>query len=105
MDITPASFDTAMTALKAPVQNMDNIKNKNPDELKKVADDFEAMFIAQMLAPMFDGLETGGMFGGGKGEEIYRSMMIQEYGREIVKAGGLGISEHVQKSLLALQEQ
>ena len=85
MDITPASFDTAMTALKTPAQNMDNIKNKNPDELKKVADDFEAMFISQMLAPMFDGLETGGMFGGGKGEEIYRSMMIQEYGREIVK--------------------
>ena len=70
----------------------------------KAGEEFEALFIAEMLAPVFKGLETEGMFGGGSGEEIYRSMMVQEYGKAIARSGGIGIADTVQSEILRMQE-
>ncbi len=71
---------------------------------KQAAEEFEAVFLAQMLGPMFDNLETDGMFGGGSSEKIYRSLLVQEYGKSIAKTGGIGISDAVQSEILKLQE-
>ena len=71
---------------------------------KEAAEDFEAVFLAQMLTPIFDGLETDGPFGGGSSEKIYRSLLVQEYGKAIAKSGGIGISDAVQREILQLQE-
>ncbi len=71
----------------------------------KASEEFEALFISEMLAPVFEGLQTEGMFGGGQGEEIYRSLMVQEYGKAIAKAGGIGIADTVQREILRMQEQ
>jgi Rod binding domain-containing protein len=76
----------------------------NEASAAKAAQEFEAMFIAQMLKPMFQGLSTEGMFGGGKGEEMYRSLLIEEYGKTIAKAGGVGIADQVKAEMLKLQE-
>ena len=70
------------------------------DQARKAAEEFEAMFIGQMLTHMFAGIETNEMFGGGHGEDVYRSMMIDEYGKLMSKAGGIGIADHVTKTLL-----
>ncbi|MEO0413309.1 MAG: rod-binding protein [Pseudomonadota bacterium] len=53
---------------------------------------------------MFSGLETDGPFGGGNSEEMYRSMMVQEYGKAISASGGIGISDVIERQLLSLQE-
>ena len=58
----------------------------------------------EMLAPVFKDMETEGLFGGGSGEEIYRSMMVQEYGKAIARAGGIGIADSVQAEILKMQE-
>ncbi len=71
---------------------------------KQAAEDFEAVYLSQMLTPIFDGLETEGPFGGGSSEKIYRSLMVQEYGKSIAKSGGIGISDAVQREILKLQE-
>ncbi|HIP78348.1 MAG TPA: hypothetical protein EYH07_07790 [Kiloniellaceae bacterium] len=71
---------------------------------KKAGEEFEALFISEMLAPVFKDLKTDGLFGGGSGEEIYRSMMVQEYGKAVAKAGGVGIAETVQREILKMQE-
>ena len=36
-------------------------------KIKETADAFEASFLSQMLKPMFEGLSTDGLFGGGQG--------------------------------------
>jgi len=72
--------------------------------LRQAAEDFEAVFLAQMLAPMFETLESDSMFGGGPGEEIYRSMMVEEYGRTLARNGGVGIADQVERELLRIQE-
>ena len=53
---------------------------------------------------MFDGIKTDGPFGGGQGERVFRSIMIQEYGKDAAKRGEFGIAEMVQTQLLRLQE-
>ena len=72
---------------------------------EKAARDFEAVFISQMLTPMFEGIEPDGVFGGGSAENIYKSMMLEEYGKMIAANGGLGIASSVKAEMLALQER
>ena len=74
------------------------------DDVRRAAEEFEAVFIAQMMAPMFEGLETDELFGGGPGEDIYRSVLIEEYGKSIARAGGIGLSDAIQREILRLQE-
>jgi Rod binding domain-containing protein len=74
------------------------------EDVRRAAEEFEAVFLGQMLAPMFEEIGNDPLFGGGPGEQIYRAMLVEEYGRAIAKAGGLGIADAVQQELLSLQE-
>ena len=42
--------------------------------------------------------------GGGPGEEIFRSLMLDQYGRRIAADGGFGLADSVKRQLLSLQE-
>ncbi|HAH11493.1 MAG TPA: chemotactic signal-response protein chel, partial [Alphaproteobacteria bacterium] len=66
-----------------------------PDKVKTAAQEFEAVLIGQMLEPMWAGLDTKGPFGGGTGETIFRSLMIQEIGRQMSDQGGMGLAANV----------
>lgn len=92
---------TVSSPLDAKPFSLSPQKTRDP---KKVGDDFEDMVISQMLKPMFEGLSTDGMFGGGEGEEAFRSVYLDALAGQVVKSGGVGISAQVQKQLLALQE-
>lgn len=72
-------------------------------QAEKVAQDFERMFIAEMLAPMFQGLETDGPTGGGNAEATFRPMLIDQYAEAIAKGGGIGIADSVLKEILRMQ--
>jgi len=73
--------------------------------MRETAEAFEASFLAQMLKPMFDGLKTDGPFGGGQGEETWRSFMIEAMAKQTVKAGGIGLADQVMAQMLKMQEQ
>ncbi|MBA4803294.1 MAG: rod-binding protein [Brevundimonas sp.] len=73
--------------------------------MRETAESFEASFLAQMLKPMFEGLRTDGMFGGGQGEETWRSFMIEAMAKQTVKAGGVGLADQVVAQMLKMQEQ
>jgi len=76
----------------------------NRAQMRKVAEDFEAVFISQMLQPMFQNLTAEAPFGGGHGEDVWRSMQVQEYGKAITKAGGIGIADSVMREMIRMQE-
>lgn len=65
----------------------------------KAAEEFEAVFLSEMLTPVFDKLDVDPLFGGGNGEQMYRSMMVQEYGKQLAKNGGVGIQDVIVKQL------
>ncbi len=73
-------------------------------EIGEAAKEFEAVFIAEMMKPMFENVKTDGMFGGGKAEEIFRSLMLQEYGKMMAQTGQIGIADHVKEELIKIQE-
>jgi Rod binding domain-containing protein len=73
------------------------------DRTAAAARDFEAMFINAMLQQMFAGVGEG-PFSGGYAGGVWRSFLTDEYAKTIVRAGGLGIADHVQRFLLAQQE-
>ncbi|HEY9548925.1 MAG TPA: rod-binding protein [Kiloniellaceae bacterium] len=71
---------------------------------RRVGQEFEALFLSEMLAPVFEGIDADGLFGGGEGEKMFRSMMVQEYGKAIAQSGGVGIADAVQREILRMQE-
>lgn len=77
---------------------------RNAKKIEEVAQEFEAVFVTEMMKPMFEGLSTDEMFGGGKGEEVFQGFLLQEYGRNVVKAGGYGLSDALKAELIRQQE-
>ncbi len=60
----------------------------------KVAKEFEAMLVGQLMESMFAGMRESPLFGGGgPAEKPWRSMMLQEYGKAIAESGTLGIGK------------
>jgi len=79
-------------------------KGASPAETRKVAEDFEALFIGQMLKFAYAGVKVDPTFGGGHGEEMFRSVLLDEYGKSISRAGGVGIADQVYRELMRTQE-
>ncbi len=78
-------------------------KTKSDEKINGAAQDFESVFVSEMLKPMFETVGVDDMFGGGKGEEVFRGMMVQEMGKSIAKQGGLGIADQVRAELIKIQ--
>ncbi|MEP2640203.1 rod-binding protein [Roseobacter sp.] len=60
--------------------------------LKEVAQKLEASFLAEMLKSAGLG-KTSEHFGGGAGEDQFSSFLVEEQAMQMVKAGGIGLSE------------
>lgn len=98
-----AAFESAMTmAQSAPIKAPP--ATGNVAAATKAAKEFESVFISQFLGSMFSGISTDGPFGGGQGEEMFRSLMIDQYGKSIESRGGFGLAASVTKELLKHQE-
>ena len=70
---------------------------------KDAAQKFESQFLSQMLGQMFKGIDTDGPFGGGFGEEMFRSLMTDAMAKNMTKAGGIGLADTVQREILKMQ--
>ncbi len=79
-------------------------QGKNREEAAAAAEELEGLFISQMVAHMFNDLPTDGYFGGGNSEKIFREMMVDEYGKGLAKAGGIGLSDSIYTQILKMQE-
>lgn len=110
MNLNPDTSLAVMQAAQGDVVAKANeakrvLKDKDTERLDAVAKDFEAMFVTEMMKPMFEQIKPDERFGGGKGEEIFRGMMLQEYGKMMAETGQLGIADSVKQELLRMQEE
>ena len=67
------------------------------------ATDFEAMFLNSMFSQMTTGLKGEGPFGDTPGTGVWRSMLTEQYSKSFAKAGGVGISSEVYRTLILQQ--
>lgn len=110
-----ATADTSLALMKAAQQraqkaetmasSAQNAGARNMKQIEAAAKEFEAVFVTEMLKPMFSGLKPDPMFGGGKGEEIFQGFMLQEYGKNIAEHHSIGIADHVKAEMIRLQEE
>jgi peptidoglycan hydrolase FlgJ len=71
---------------------------------RKTAEDFEGFYLSQVFDQMFSGIGSDAMFGGGNGEQMFRSLLIQQYSKLATRSGGFGIADAVQREILQAQE-
>ena len=72
-------------------------------QIAKTAQDFEASFLSVMLQTMFQGVKQQEPFGGGQGEEMFKSFMSEAMAKQMAKQGGIGLSKSVQAEMLKMQ--
>ena len=87
-------------------QLADALTKVSPAAQKKAsasAKDFEAMFLNSMFSQMTSGIKGEGPFGDTTGTGVWRSMLTDEYSKSFAKAGGVGISSEVYRTLILQQ--
>jgi Rod binding domain-containing protein len=70
---------------------------------KTTATDFEAMFLNSMFSQMTSGIKGEGPFGDTPGTGVWRSMLTEQYSKSFARAGGVGISNEVFRTLILQQ--
>jgi Rod binding domain-containing protein len=88
----------AVAALPAPA-------SQSLARAEAAAKEFEAVFIAQMLAPLFASVETPSIAGGGKSEAFFKGLLQESYAKAVAERGGFGLADHVKAALLNIQAQ
>jgi flagellar protein FlgJ len=87
-------------------ERVTTLDEKTLRKIDKSAEDFENMFLAEMLRPLFAEInKPDEIFGGGKGEEIFGNMLVDEYAKKISDRGGIGLAKHVRDEMIRLQEE
>ena len=94
-----------MSPQGAPIQLDPHATHANAQtvRMRHTAEEFESVFLNEMLSPMFEGLSTDGLGGGGVGEEMFRPMLIDRYAQAITHAGGIGIADQIMRELTRMQ--
>ena len=93
----PLPMSTATTRQTTP-------QSQEAEALRHAAEEFESVFLSEMLAPMFEGLDTEGLGGGGMGEQIFRPMLVERYAESISRSGGVGIADSVVREFMRMQQ-
>ena len=69
-------------------------------EIQKAARDFEAVFASLMLKSMRSTVGKDPLTGGGQGEEVYRSLLDQEYASIMASGKGLGLAALIEQQMI-----
>ncbi|MCB9994179.1 MAG: rod-binding protein [Hyphomicrobiaceae bacterium] len=73
-------------------------------DLRAQAQQMEGVFLNTLVSEMFKGINARGDFGGGFGEETWRSMQSEQFANAIAQNGGIGLADDIMRSLMAVQE-
>lgn len=92
----------------ADVVSLNNLKDKismpaksKDDKLKEASQNFEAIFVNQLLQEMDKTIERSELMHGGQGEEVFRGLFYQEISKNIASNpnSSLGLGKQVYDQL------
>jgi Rod binding domain-containing protein len=69
------------------------------------AQEFEAFFLSQVIDTLQSGETLQSAFGGGPGEQAWRSFLNDAYAEAITRAGGIGLADRLKAEIIALQAE
>ncbi len=100
-DVSASAADKARLLQRATSNSGAGLTEKQRQQAKKVSQDFEALFVGMMMKSMRATVGKDKLTNGGHGEEVYRSMLDQEYAAASVKrGGGLGLAKVIEKDII-----
>ncbi len=73
---------------------------EGPKDVHEVASEFESLFIYYMLKTMRNSVMESDLFGDGRGENIYKSMLDNELARVLAKGDGVGLKVLLERQLM-----
>ncbi len=74
-------------------------------QIHKSAKAFEAMYMSEMMNYMFTDTDmSDSSFGGGAGEDMYKSLMVNEYANKFSQSGQAALAPTLEREMLRLQE-
>ena len=85
-------------------KSLPKTKNISDDEkLRDAANDFEAIFVQQMLKTMRKASLDSNLITKSEGEKIFQSMLDEHYSKVMSKSGSLGLGEMIYQQLISNQ--
>ncbi len=75
------------------------IKNSKSGKIKQLANEFESLFLEIVLKSMRETVGKSELMNGGNAEDIYRSMLDQEYAKNMAGMRQTGIGDAIEKQL------
>lgn len=93
-----------LTAIKPSISGPISNEASLPDDARAKAEELEGVFLNILVSQMFSGLKTDGNFGGGFGEETWRSMQSEQFANMMAKTGGIGLADQIVADILTIQE-
>jgi flagellar protein FlgJ len=105
MEITNAanwSVNASGTSVTSPATGKADRSSVAKEDVaaKKVAKEFETLFVGMMLKSMRETTGKDKLTNGGHGEEIYRSLLDQEYAKALTEHGGVGLAAMLERQLV-----
>ena len=79
--------------------------DKEKAAARKAAREFETLFVGMMLKSMRETVGKDMLAGKGQSEDIYRSMLDQEYAKAVAEQGGLGLAKMIEDQLIKQQDR
>jgi Rod binding domain-containing protein len=96
----------ALGAASSALSAVNKALNPAEQKIRKTADDFETMFLENMMSQVFPQESAEGPLGeNGTGGGVYRGMLVNEYAKSVAKSGGIGISDTIYRQMLQMQER
>jgi flagellar protein FlgJ len=80
----------AVSSSNSTLQGKRSVRDK---KLYGVCQDFEAIFIKQMLNAMRKTVDKSGLIDGGMAEEIFEDMLYDEYAKKMSRTARFGLAE------------
>ncbi len=71
---------------------------------REKAVELEGVFLNTLVKQMMSGLDSDNGFGGGQGEQTWRSLQSEFLADSIAQSGGIGLADDILASLLRQQE-
>jgi flagellar protein FlgJ len=102
----PANFTMPVINGRPDFEFAAALKKVSPQAQAKAqatATNFEGMFLNSMFSQMTSGLKGEGPFGDTTGTGVWRSMLTEQYSQSFAKAGGVGISTEIYRTLIVQQ--
>ncbi|GGE40246.1 hypothetical protein GCM10011367_13360 [Marinicauda pacifica] len=73
------------------------------EQARQVGEEFEAVFLAQMLEHMMGESTEDSMFSGA-GQGAWKGMLNEEYAKVMAKAGGIGLADDLAREVMRYQD-